>query len=540
MQGVRLFEIVRRRPLVLPLACTLIALVRRSSGWDPPSLWLDDQWLALAVRYASLDRLYQLRIPSPFGFSVLQKWAAGWASDREWPLQTIPFLAGLATVPATYFVARRVVRRPELAGLACLIAACHPIAELYATRVKHYSLDVLIALGLWTLFIGLLQRPSPRRLALLAGGGLIAALFSFASLFVTAAGLHALCIDRLVRARTVAEPAGARVRLRRDAIPYCAAAMAFDVAALVLYHFVLAGQSSAAMQAYWAKYFLDTGDVASVFSFFVRSALGLPWHAVSPWFLVLLWPVYAGIRGLLRDPVLRPLVWAAGLVYVAQLTAAVFHVYPMGDPRTSLFAYPVVWILAAAGVEALLQAAVPRGLQQRALQVAIAVVVLAALCRPRVEYSESRDRQAVEQLLPRLRESDGMLMLPFGQLALAYYGARPVELRPSIESAHNFEASPDYPNLFVLPLEIGGRSVRAHPELAAGPLEQLYAHRYPRLFFLSTHATAALDRSILEDAERHGYHQAQTFQTSGQAALYLLDRMVVARRPAPSAIDARN
>jgi 4-amino-4-deoxy-L-arabinose transferase-like glycosyltransferase len=83
-------------------------------------------------------------MPSPFGFSVLSKLFAYLGTDREWPLQVAPFLAGLAFIPVFYLVIRRVVQRPEITALACLVVACHPVAELYATRVKHYTLDALV------------------------------------------------------------------------------------------------------------------------------------------------------------------------------------------------------------------------------------------------------------------------------------------------------------------------------------------------------------------------------------------------------------
>lgn len=118
-------------------------------------------------------------MPSPFGFSVLSKLFAYLGTDREWPLQVAPFLAGLAFIPVFYLVIRRVVQRPEITALACLVVACHPVAELYATRVKHYTLDALVALLLWGLFIDLRLRPSLRRF-----GGFIAVALMVAAVLV--------------------------------------------------------------------------------------------------------------------------------------------------------------------------------------------------------------------------------------------------------------------------------------------------------------------------------------------------------------------
>lgn len=508
---------MRKQPWTIPLACVLIALVRRGSGWDPPSLWADDQWLALAIRNSNLERLCQLHLPSPLGFSALVKLTSGVASDREWPLQIWPFAVGLATIPAFYLVVRRVAHRPIALALACLLVTCHPVAERYATRVKHYTFDLLLVIVLLGLFIALLQRPSRLGFAGFVIVAWIAPLFSFASLFVSVAGVHALCLDRWLRAR---EPPGAA----RETQAYVAGALLFDLGILLLYYSLLADNSNPAMKAFWIKYFLRFDSLESAFSFVTLRVLGIPLHAISPWFGVLLWPLYIGIRSTLRDSLLRPVVWLTGLVLVEQLAAAVLQLYPIGDARTSLFSYPLFWLLTAIGLDRWADSTDTHKSQRLLRALVAASVVLAALCRPRVEYSKVRDRQAVERTLRVLQPTDGLLMLPFGLLALAYYGERPVELIATSRVAYNFEAWPDYPNLFVLPLQVGGVSVRAQPELIRTPLEPLYRRDHRRLLFLSTHATPALDESILRDAEQHGYHRTQTYRASRRATVYMLVR----------------
>jgi hypothetical protein len=333
--------------------------------------------------------------------------------------------------------------------------------------------------------------------------------------------VHALVLERglALRGRFEVTP-----ETKRNAAAYFAGALVFDLGVLALYLCVFAGQSSPAMKAFWFKHFLDVTSLESILRFAWRGLLGLPFNAVSPWFALLYWPLIVGIRATLLNERLRPLAWGFGLLFLLQLMAATLQVYPMGEARTGLFSYPIFWIITAIGADSLIRSASSSAARRGWLQLAAASVVIAALCRPSVEYSDVRDRQDVEHMLELFRPSDGLLMHHFGLLALAYYGARPSKLIRSNVHSHGFEAWPDYPNLFVLPLDVDGVSLRSRPELADASLETLYGRGYQRLLFLSTHMTPAVDQHVLEDCEKHGYYETERFSESPRAMLYVLTR----------------
>jgi hypothetical protein len=504
--------------VMFSLAGMLIALVRRSSGLDPASLWLDDQWVALALRHADLARISALHIPTPLGWSALEKLVISVSPDRDWALQIVPFVMGLVSIPLFCKLASRVVTHPLAIGLACLLVSCHPVAELYATRVKHYTLDLTICIALLALLLDALQAPSTRRFVMLTVCSLIAALVSFASLFVSLCGVHALLLDRGLQAQ--------RDRAyTREARSYLIAALLFDLGVAALYLSYFEDQSSPAMRAFWVKYFLRFDSFHSVFTFFWRSFLAFPMQAVSAWLVILLVWVALGLREAARDPVLRPLVWAFAALVFGLVVAAALQIYPMGVERTALFAYPLFWLFAAIGVQRTLLSDLSPSPFKRKLTWGLAVYVTAiSLFRPRVVYSDARDRQVVEAILRASHEGDALLTAPLGLLPLSYYGGKPVQLVHSSVLSHQMEALPTWHDLFVLPNDLGGVSLRDQPAIADAMIADLCKRGFRRILYASTNAIDSVDQHVVSEIERDGYRHVQRIDSSPRARLFLLSR----------------
>jgi hypothetical protein len=504
-----------RTNAAIPLACMAIAILRRGTAWDPASLWLDDIWMALPLRNLGFEQILALHLPSPIGFLALEKLAGLAAGDLEWPLQIVPALCGLLAIPLFYRVMRRLVTDRWALGLACLLVACHPTAELYAMRVKHYACDVLVVIGLLGLMLSTLQSPSIARFFALVVVGLAGALFSFASLFVSLCFVHALLADRAVRAYRARQ-------LDRLALGYAVGAGRFDAGVRALHKTLLESQSSTAMKAFWQAYFLHFDSLPSVLLWIGRRLFAFPMYALSAWLIVLLPLVFVGARAVARDSTLRPLVWAWLGLIAGLVLAAALDIYPMGNDRTGLFAYPLFWAFAAVGCE---RVRAPTLSQQRAkLQTACALYVVGiCLLRPPVEYSDARDRQAVEETLRRRRDGDGLLVQPSGLLALAYYGDRPLRFVRDESVCHRFAAWPDWSDLFVLPSTLNGRSVRDEPSVADAVLDEYYARRYLRIVYLSTHASDATDARVVERAARGGY-RVQRIDESSRARVFIFER----------------
>jgi hypothetical protein len=80
-------------------AIVVLAISLRLPGLAPPSLYLDDVWVALFAREASLADLMALRPPHPAGFMALQALALRFLPGAELSVQLIPFAASLALIP---------------------------------------------------------------------------------------------------------------------------------------------------------------------------------------------------------------------------------------------------------------------------------------------------------------------------------------------------------------------------------------------------------------------------------------------------------
>ncbi len=521
------------RTWIVALACCAISLVRRSSGLDPESLWLDDQWIALALREASFEQLIAMRIPVPLGFVALQKLIAPLQLDPEWPLQIVPMLAGLATIPLFYIVLERLLRRPPEAArvlqsgvlaVATLAAACHATAELYSVRVKHYTLDLLLVIALLGGTIALLQRPSVRRMGALVLGGLVAAGLSFATVFVSLCCVHALALDRALRSWTDRAE-------RRRAYGYLVCGAAFDLAVAALYLSCLRYQSNAAMRVFWQKYFLRFDDVDALLSFAYHGIGGFALHVMSPFLIVLLVFIPIGLRAVHRDPVLRPLSWICGWLIAGLMIAAALQLYPFGPQRTSLFAFPLLWMLAAVGVERTLSQAGPsRGWRYGRMLLA-AYVIGVSILRPRVSYSDVRDRQVVEATMKWQRSDDVLLATQASLLAMSYYGERRVSLSPSRVATEAFESSPDWPGVRRLASEDGQRSLRSDPTLANVALHELTSRRPLRILYLSTHASDLVDEHVLKQLAAAGYTLSARYQPSPLARLIALESAAAPGQP---------
>jgi hypothetical protein len=467
-----------------------------------------------------------LKIPSPLGFLALERLTANGSSDPEWPLQIVPAVCGLLAIPLFYLTLRKLVTDRWVLGLACLVAACHPVAELYSMRIKHYSLDMLVAIGLLWLMLESLRRPSLARFGLLVLASSVAALFSFASLFVSLCFVHALVIDRAWRGHTAR-------RFDWTIWVYVAGAVGFDLAIAVLHHELLADQSSPTMKAFWRNYFLHFDTAGSALLWFGRRFLAFPMQALSAPLLVLAPFLFSGGRALARDLQLRPLTWACAALVLGLVAAAALDIYPMGAERTGLFSYPLFWAVAAVGGERWLNGQQPASRARRRVSVALAAyVAIVCLARPAVSYSDVRDRQVIEEALRLRKPGDGLMMQHTGLLAFAYYSNRPLRFEAFDDVCHRYAAWPDFPELNVLPIEVGGVMLRDDPQLADAQLAEIFARRYRNIYYVSTHANEAIDRHIVERAEQHGYASRRN-DASPQARLFIFEPMQP-RSAAPS------
>jgi hypothetical protein len=150
------------------------------------SLWGDEGSLAInLVERSAVGLATPLAHAqaAPLGFLWLEKAASLAFGESEYALRLVPLLAGLAALPLFHCVARALLPpRDALVALA-LFAVSEPLV-FYASEVKPYSSDVLVALAIAWPALALIGRgPSRARLAALGAAGALGPWLSLPAVF---------------------------------------------------------------------------------------------------------------------------------------------------------------------------------------------------------------------------------------------------------------------------------------------------------------------------------------------------------------------
>src|SRR5262249_36818695 len=119
-------------------AIALLFLSLRLPGLNPDSLYLDDTWVALASREASVSELMNLRPPHPVGFILILGLFQRAVSGAELPVQLLPLVAGLALIPVAATLVRRATGGAAGGVLAAALVAVNPALSTFAVRAKPY------------------------------------------------------------------------------------------------------------------------------------------------------------------------------------------------------------------------------------------------------------------------------------------------------------------------------------------------------------------------------------------------------------------
>ena len=196
--------------VVVLLAVTLIGIIVRLPGWDGGGLYYDDAWFALPARVPLATALHMI-VTAP-GYTLLQ---AGWihldpASTRF--AMALPLLAACVAPPLAFGMGRT-FRFPDWASLvlAAMVAA-EPVAIEYATRVKSYEAELVVAMVLLAASEVVRRRRTVRAILLFGVLSVLAVIMSTALLAIVAGCWAALVIITMLdhRARrTVLVTAGA-------------------------------------------------------------------------------------------------------------------------------------------------------------------------------------------------------------------------------------------------------------------------------------------------------------------------------------------
>ena len=414
-------------------ALTLRAGFARAAGLDPTALGQDDLWVGFLARHTEAGDLFTYHAPVPMGFLALLKATRWLVPDPELSLQIVPFICGLAVIPLSGWVTTRLTKRWELGLLAAVLVSLHPLAGLHSVRVKQFTWDAVVMLGLLGFGLGRLEPGRPERPWLFAASAMVALAASFNSIFAGAVLLH-------VRVLQAAAERSERPGVLGRAV---ASALAYDLFAVLLYYIRIRHQSAEWIVLYWQRHLafppatgLDPGWLLGA----LRRGYGV-WMPRGLRPLALLAPI-GFVTLLVRQPHRWQALAIAGLA-VALPTAALLFVYPFGGFRTDFYFQPLLAVLGAIGAGGLgalvanaLERVRPGGAKKRLLRSGIPLALTALLLAvplPAGRYgtgkASSRNKDLVAVFDELAGSADLILLSPFSRWNIGYYTSRPIETR---------------------------------------------------------------------------------------------------------------
>jgi len=176
-------------PLLLWVIICFGILVRLVQYFYNRSLWADEAVLALNIvnrTYLELLQPLDYEQGAPLGFLMVEKLAVQVFGNSEYALRLFPLLSGIVSLLLFYVLAKRCIPRLAM-PIALALFASLPHLIYYASEVKQYSTDVMIAL-LSCLVAMQLRRPklNPAQTVTISIVGAIAIWFSHPAVFVLA------------------------------------------------------------------------------------------------------------------------------------------------------------------------------------------------------------------------------------------------------------------------------------------------------------------------------------------------------------------
>lgn len=391
------------------LALTALAWWVRAAPLGPGSLWLDDLWVVAPSQAGSLGDALDMLVTTPL-FTVVVNVVYGTAGPSSIAAQLVPFLAGVLGPVAALLVARSLRWSWPAAVVTAVVVAVAPEHVVHSTRVKQYTLEVLIGLAAVALSwrsVRTGSRPWP-----LAGLAAVATVVSASAGVYAGSVLAATTLVQLVDHRS--GPRDRRPAVDPGGQNMVVPALAFGGFALLWWAGYLRTHVPDGLRDYWRADFLDTGDyLGDLGASLDRMADGfLPLAPAWPW-LALAAAVVAVVRPRFALVLATPV--------VAAILLATLELAPLGTGRTDIHLLPSAALVAGAAVDVLARrvptAALPAG-------VAVSVLLVGGFAvrdlRP-TAYPAFDVRALIEEAE---RTGDGRIVVyPATRWAWAVYGA---------------------------------------------------------------------------------------------------------------------
>ena len=463
------------RCIDLRIAATLVAasLALRVGGVTSGSLYRDDAWVALGAR-TDLLTAAKLGLTVP-GFATFHAvW--GRMDAASWWAQLPQLAASVATVGATFLLARRMggERAWALAGAGAVALSAEAI--VFATRVKPYSMDSLHAVGVMALALWTVRRPTGRRWLALAGACLAAEIWS-ASIFPITTSAIAWAVWMCLRHPDPDATATGSARSRAAAT----ATLIAHVFVIGIAAFAVARATPPPLHDSWGSNYISSPERAWRIAAALAGGLFHRGGSLGAVVLGLAAFVVAWRRRDLAPLLLGPIGLAVALAMAGRV--------PLGGGRIDIYLYPTLALTLAVGLDEVARPLLrrPRTAGPAAVLVTVALVAVTLVSArhvvERAPYPGSEMASLVDQLDGARQPGDGVVVAPYSRFAYAR-SARP---DPIITISRRYStrftvASPD-PAVLILPAEY--YEVGYDPD-AGVP----FARRHRRVWYVGTDTPA--------------------------------------------------
>ena len=500
--------------LVALLVITMVGAFIRAGRFANTGLFRDDAWVALSSR-VGLGTAWHMWVTAP-GFGLAERTWILLGPSATWWYQLLPFLCGVAAVPAI-FVLARYFRLGRLAALALALVVCaSPICARYSTSVKEYPFDFLLSCLLLALAEAARREPKSGALVAFAAASVGAFVVS-ASVGVVVIGLWiALAIatlsDRSGRSRVLLIAAGT------------AAACGF-VGAIFYRHL------SPTLDTLWKRNFIEFSSVHNfaTSSTYVVKNLVVPNLVAVPAASRVFWPLLVILWALLSLVAVRrdPSMLGSALAVAFAFALCAMQLVPLGTGRTDEYLYPPLLLLVGAGASRFL-APIDGAFRERSSASArfavmaallfLSMSVAGALLRHAANATSTYPGVNVRALATAVQRGehpgDHVFVSEVTRYPWAFYEDTPLDIEFGTEWSTGFTALSTDPKVFIAPsedYEEGARLQQWVNDMA----------RYRRIWYVWTQPLDENNKSYAVFLHQ-GWHPVQTLGASGGGATLLV------------------
>ena len=393
----------------LPLvAITLAGALLRLYHLGFKALWFDEAmiyWIVKGRTFSEIIPLNAAYNSAPPLFTVLTALVVQ-LSETEFALRFIPWLAGVASIPVVYFLARQFTGKIPAYVSAGLVALA-PTQVRYSQELREYSLAFLLA-ALMILFFTRYLRENKIKDLIPMTVLMVIAVFTQYGLALLIIALNIIFLIQLFSEKN---------RVNKKIQRWLIAQLIVAAAVVVVYATALRqqftiGWGAAADSSYLSPYY-GSGGFLSLLDFAISRSAGLFDFAYPrPVFLLL------ALLGLIIAAAKRkhftPLMLFV-LPTALTLALALAKLYPYGGIRQVIFLTPMIYILAGLGINRLLE------FDRSGL--VIALVLFFPIVNGLYHSSQVVARIGDENIRPIVTTLDKSYQP--GEMIYVYYGATP-------------------------------------------------------------------------------------------------------------------